>query len=71
MNGLRCDTYTQFTTILLHHKNNKIMSLAATRDAHTKGSNSERERQIVYDITYMWKLKHGTSELFYQTETNS
>ena len=23
------------------------------RDAHTKGSQSERERQILYDITYI------------------
>ena len=24
---------------------------------------SERERQIPYDITYMWNLKYGTNEL--------
>ena len=30
------------------------------RDSHTKGSRSERERQILYDITYMWNLKYGT-----------
>ena len=27
------------------------------RDDHTKGSMSDRERQISYDITYMWNLK--------------
>ena len=27
------------------------------RDCHTKGSKSHRERQISYDITYMWNLK--------------
>ena len=26
------------------------------RDDHTKWSQSERERQISYDITYMWNL---------------
>ena len=34
-----------------------------TRDSHTKGSKSERERQIPYDITYMWNLKYGTNDL--------
>ena len=27
------------------------------RDYHTKWSKSDRERQISYDITYMWNLK--------------
>ena len=30
------------------------------RDYHTKWSKSERERQILYDITYMWILKYNT-----------
>ena len=41
--------------ILLNHKkkqNNAICSnMVGTRDSHTKGSMSERERQIPYDIT--------------------
>ena len=32
---------------------------------------SERERQIPYDVTYMWNLKYGINEPFYKTETNS
>ena len=32
---------------------------------------SERERQIPYDITYMWNLKYGTNEPIYETETDS
>ena len=40
-----------------------------TRDYHTKWSKSERERQILYDITYMWNSKaNDTNELIYQTE---
>ena len=38
----------------------------ATRDYHTK---SERERQILYDITYMWNLKYDSNEPIYKTET--
>ena len=29
----------------------------------------DRERQVSYDTTYMWKLKkHGTNELIYKAE---
>ena len=41
------------------------------RDYHTKRSKSEKERQIPYDITYMWDLKYDTDELIYETETDS
>ena len=34
----------------------------ANRDHHTKRSKSER--QIPYDITYMWNLKYNINELF-------
>ena len=34
-------------------------------------SQSERERQTPYGITYMWNLKYGTDELIYKTETDS
>ena len=30
-------------------------------------SKSERERQILYDITYMWNLKYDTDELICET----
>ena len=41
------------------------------RGYHTKWSKSDRERQISYDITYLWNLKNNTSELIYKTETDS
>ena len=31
----------------------------------------KEERQIPYDITYMWNIKYGTKELIYETETDS
>ena len=43
----------------------------ATRDSHTKGSKSERERQIPYDIIYMWNLKYGTKAPIYKIEIDS
>ena len=46
---------------LLSHKkewNNAICSnMDGPRDYHTKWSKSDRERQISYDIAYMWNLK--------------
>ena len=34
-------------------------------------SKSERERQISYDISYLWNLKYNTNEPIYKTETDS
>ena len=60
--------------ILLSHKkewNDAICSnVDGHRDDHTKWSKSDRERQILYDITYMWNLKY-TNELIYKTEIDS
>ena len=50
-----------YNGILLSHKkewNNAICSnMDGPRDYHPKWSKSERERQISYDIAYMWNLK--------------
>ena len=52
--------------------NNAIWSNTdAPRDYHTKWSKSERERQISYDIIYMWILKYDTHELIYEIEIDS
>ena len=32
---------------------------------------SQTEKDIPYDITYMWNLKKDTDELIYKTETDS
>ena len=49
--------------------NNAIWS--NTRDYHTKRSMSESERQISYEIIYMWILKYDTNEFIYEIETDS
>ena len=41
------------------------------RDYHTKRSQSESERQIPYDTTYVWNLKYDTNELIYKTDKDS
>ena len=59
--------------ILLSHKKNKIMPFAARwmQPEILILSQSERERQIPCNITYMWNLKCGTNEPIYRTETDS
>ena len=55
-------------------RKNKMMPFAATwmdLDVILR-SKSDTERQISYDITYMWNLKKkGTNELIYKTEVES
>ena len=41
------------------------------RDYHTKWSKPDGERQISYDITYMWNVKKkDTNDFIYKTEIN-
>ena len=44
--------------------------MGGPRDDHTKRNKSERERQIPYDITYMWNLKHNTNISMKQKQTH-
>ena len=40
-------------------------------DYHTKWSKPDREKQISYDIPYLWnRKKNDTNELIYKTETD-
>ena len=36
----------------------------------TELNKSESERQITYDITYVWNLKYGTNEPFHRKENH-
>ena len=50
-------------------KKNKIMPFAETwMDLEVIILSEVRERQISYDIIYMWNLKYDTNELIYKTE---
>ena len=43
----------------------------AARDYHTKWSKSEKERQVPWDIIYMWDLKYGTNERICETDSQT
>ena len=53
-------------------KMNEIMPFAATwMDLETVVLSEVRERQISYDITYMYNLIYDTNEHIYETETEA
>ena len=61
-----------YYSVIKKEWNNVICSnIDGPRDYHTKWSKSEREREIPYDITYMWNLKYDTNELIYEKEIDS
>ena len=67
--------YDTHNGILLSHKKEWNIAICSNMDGsrgyHTKWSKSDREKQILYDITYMQNLKENTNESIYKTETDS
>ena len=62
--------YTMYTHngILLSYKNNKIMPFAAIQmdlGIIILSEISQKDKHLSYDITYIWKLKYDTNELFF------
>ena len=61
-----------YNGILLNHWNqwNHFISntIQGTGDYHTNWSNSNRERQISYDIAYMWNQKNDLENI--KNDTN-
>ena len=59
--------------ILLNHKN-EIMPICNNMDGpryyHTLCTKAGRERQILFDITYMWNLKYDTNKFTKQNHTH-
>ena len=69
------DVLYVYNGILLSHWkewDNAICSnMNGPRDCYTEWSMSDREREILYDIPYMWNLKRNdTNELIYKIETD-
>ena len=58
-----------YSTIKKDWSNAICSDIDVPRDYHTKQTKSERERQIPYDITYMWNLKYNMNEHMKQKQT--
>ena len=64
--------YTCMTEYYSTIKKNEIMPFAATwMDLETIILSEVSQKEIPYDITYMWNLKYDTNEFIYKTETDS
>ena len=62
-----------YNGILLSYKKNEMTSCAATwmdLEIFILNEVSQKERQIPYNITYMWNLKYDTNELMKQKHTH-
>ena len=58
--------------ILLCHKNDEILPFATMWiDLKSIMLSEIRERQILYDITYMWNLKNTTTSEYGRKEADS
>ena len=60
-----------FAVLLSHHEEGHKAICSNTdgsRDDHTKGTKSEK--QMLYNITYMWDLKYNTNKRIYKTESD-
>ena len=64
-------TYTMYSAVKKDGNNAICSNMDGSGDDHTKWKKSAKERQILYDVTYMWSPKHDTNELIYQIETDS
>jgi len=64
-----------YTSIMEYYsaiKTNEVMPLPVTWiDLEVIILREVRQRQISYNITYMWNLKYDTNELIYETESDS
>ena len=58
-------TKDMYNRILPSHKKEGNLAICSNMDKlemhYAKGNKSDRERQILYDITYMWNLKNRTN----------
>ena len=61
-----------YNVILLSHKKERnwviCRDVDASRDCHTEGSKSEREKQMSYINAYMGNLENGTDETVCRAE---
>ena len=60
-----------YSGILLSHKKEQNIAMDGPRDYHTKWTKSNRERQTLHDVAYIWNFKNDINKLIYKAETDS
>ena len=73
MGGYTKDEVYVYNDILFsHEKGNAAVcnNLDEAWGHYAKWNKSDRERQILYDVTYMWNLKNNTNESILKMETD-
>ena len=68
-------THTTHNEILLSHKKEGNFAICSSMDGlgghYAKWNKSDRERQILYDITYMWNLQIQQTNEYNKKEADS
>ena len=64
-----CAHTVQYYSAIKRQNHAICSNMGATGDDHTEWRNSERERQIPYDIIHIRNLKCDPNELIYETES--
>ena len=71
MNGFRrCDIYTQWNTTQPLKRKMPFAVIWMELETLILSEVSQQEKDIPYDITYIWNLVYGTKELFHRKETH-
>ena len=65
------DIVSIYNGILLCHKNEIMPFVATQMDPEIIILSEVRQRQTLYNITFMWNLKYNTKGLICTTETDS
>ena len=65
------DTVSVYNGILLSHKNETMPFVATQMDLEIIILSEVRQRQMLYNTTFMWNLKYNTKGLICTTETDS
>ena len=61
-------TMEYYSAIKKQWNNDICSNMDGTSGSHADWSKSERERQIPYDIAYIWNLRYSTNEPFHRKE---
>ena len=54
----------EYYSAIKEWNNASCSNMDGPRDYHTQWSKSDRERQILYGITYMWNLKYTNEQIY-------